>query len=178
MSRDGVDDAAEGDYAKALGVRLRAVRTQQHLSLQGVERRSGGRWKAVVVGSYERGDRSISVERLAQLADFYGVSMSELLPRGHGRAMEGGSGAAPLTRVVLNLSRLDALRDPDAGQLARFVRAIQHRRGTLGGTALAIRRDDMRTLALLYDMSEDNVTERLVHWQVLAPESLILDSQP
>ena len=46
------------DYAKTLGARLRAIRTQQGLSLHGVEEKSRGRWKAVVVGSYERGERS------------------------------------------------------------------------------------------------------------------------
>lgn len=46
------------DYAQALGARLRHIRVQQGLSLQGVEAKSGGRWKAVVVGSYERGDRA------------------------------------------------------------------------------------------------------------------------
>ena len=61
------------DYARALGARLRAIRQQQGLSLQGVEKKSSGRWKAVVVGSYERGDRAVTVARLAELADFYGV---------------------------------------------------------------------------------------------------------
>src|ERR671937_1319276 len=70
------------EYAKALGARLRAIRAQQHLSLHGVERKSGGRWKAVVVGSYERGDRAVSVQRLAELAEFYGVPVAELLPDG------------------------------------------------------------------------------------------------
>ena len=40
------------DYARSLGARLRAIRTQQGLSLHGVEEKSRGRWKAVVVGSY------------------------------------------------------------------------------------------------------------------------------
>ena len=61
------------DYAKTLGARLRAIRTQQGLSLHGVEEKSRGRWKAVVVGSYERGDRSVTVQKLAELAEFYGV---------------------------------------------------------------------------------------------------------
>ena len=68
------------DYAKTLGARLRAIRTQQGLSLHGVEEKSRGRWKAVVVGSYERGDRSVTVQKLAELAEFYGVPVSELLP--------------------------------------------------------------------------------------------------
>ena len=71
-----------GDYAKALGGKLRAIRQQQGLSLHGVEQKSGGRWKAVVVGSYERGDRAVTVQKLAELADFYGVPVAELLPEG------------------------------------------------------------------------------------------------
>ena len=55
------------EYAKALGGRLRAIRQQQGLSLQRVEEKSGGKWKAVVVGSYERGDRAVTVAKLAQL---------------------------------------------------------------------------------------------------------------
>jgi len=68
------------EYARALGARLRAIRTQQGLSLHGVEEKSQGRWKAVVVGSYERGDRAVTVQRLSELADFYGVPVAELLP--------------------------------------------------------------------------------------------------
>ena len=73
------------EYAKTLGARLRAIRTQQGLSLHGVEEKSRGRWKAVVVGSYERGDRSVTVQKLAELADFYGVPLSEQLPGEVGR---------------------------------------------------------------------------------------------
>src|ERR687890_717777 len=49
------------EYQKRLGARLRAIRQQQGLTLQQVEEMSEGRWKAVVVGSYERGDRAVSV---------------------------------------------------------------------------------------------------------------------
>ena len=85
--------ANEG-YAKALGARLRAIRMQQHLSLHGVERKSAGKWKAVVVGSYERGDRAVSVQRLAELADFYGVPVSDLLPP-EDTPFTGGGGTTP-----------------------------------------------------------------------------------
>ena len=69
------------EYAKAVGRRLRAIRQQHGLSLKGVEQRSRGRWKAVVVSSYERGDRAVSVQRLYELAEFYAVPITELLPR-------------------------------------------------------------------------------------------------
>jgi len=163
-------------YDRALGARLRAVRTQRHLSLQGVERASGGRWKAVVVGSYERGDRAISVHRLAELAAFYETPLAELLP-GAG-AERPAAPAAALSTVVLNPRRVLELTDPAADPLIRMVTAILHRRRARPGERLAIRCDDLSALALLYDTTTALLTERLVRWQVLAPESLILDGEP
>jgi transcriptional regulator with XRE-family HTH domain len=171
------DDEASHDYAKALGTRLRAVRAQQHLSLQGVERRSDGRWKAVVIGSYERGDRAISVHRLVELAAFYGVTLGDLLPVGPGPANPQAI-TGPLSKVVLNMARVRELSDPEASLLVRFAAGIQTRRQAHDSDALAIRRDDLRTLALMYNETENAVTERLLQWQVLAPDSVILDGEP
>ncbi len=169
------DDAGTTrEYAKALGARLRSIRAQQHLSLHGVERKSGGRWKAVVVGSYERGDRAVSVQRLAELAEFYGVPVGELLPRENHPA----TGSSGLTKIVINLERLQTLPPDDAGQLMRFVAAIQRQRGDYGNRVLSIRSEDLRSLAIMYDTSVEDLTQRLVRWQVLAPDSLILDGEP
>jgi transcriptional regulator with XRE-family HTH domain len=173
----GADDGAianEG-YAKALGSRLRAIRMQQHLSLHGVERKSSGKWKAVVVGSYERGDRAVSVQRLSELADFYGVPVSDLLPPEDANFAGSGSGATPLSRIVLNLDRVSALQDTHGDILRRFTASIVRQRGDLGLRTLPVRHEDLRTLALMYDTTVEALTERLVRWQVLAPESVILD---
>ena len=59
--------------------RLREIRRQQGLTLKQVEIKSRGRWKAVVVGSYERGSRTLSFDRAASLCDFYGVPLSSLI---------------------------------------------------------------------------------------------------
>jgi transcriptional regulator with XRE-family HTH domain len=67
-------------YARAVGRRLRAARKSQGLSLHGVENASGGRLGAAVVGTYERGSRNVTVQKLAELAEFYGVPVPELLP--------------------------------------------------------------------------------------------------
>jgi len=171
------DDAVTNEgYAKALGARLRAVRQQQHLSLHGVERKSNGKWKAVVVGSYERGDRAVSVQRLAELADFYGVAVSDLLPPEDSPFVSGSSGT-PLSRIVLNLDKVATLTDGHADILQRFVSSIQRQRGTTGARSMPVRHEDLRTLALMYDTSIDALTDRLVRWQVLAPESVIVDSE-
>ena len=67
-------------YAKALGENLRRVRQERGLSLMRIEEKTDGRFKAVVIGSYERADRAVTVQRLAELAEFYGVNPAELLP--------------------------------------------------------------------------------------------------
>lgn len=59
---------------------LRAIRLGLGFSLADVEFKSGGRWKAVVVGSYERGDRQPNVRAARELLDFYGLRLEVLAP--------------------------------------------------------------------------------------------------
>ncbi|HEX8496221.1 MAG TPA: transcriptional regulator [Actinomycetales bacterium] len=154
------------DYARSLGLRLRAIRTQQGMSLHGVEERSDGRWKAVVVGSYERGDRAVTVQRLAELADFYGVPVSALLP-------EAGAPSVVDTppRLVIDLERLGSVPAERAGPLARYAATIQSQRGDYNGKVLSIRQDDLRTLAVIYDMPPAALAEELISWGVLDPDA-------
>jgi transcriptional regulator with XRE-family HTH domain len=154
------------DYSRALGTRLRSIRQQQGLSLHGVEEKSRGRWKAVVVGSYERGDRAVTVQRLAELADFYNVPVSELLPDGAPTA----SVEAP-PRLVLDLERLGLVPAEKAGPLARYAAAIQAQRGDYNGRILSIRQDDLRTLGVIYDEPPSQLAEQLIAWGVLNPEA-------
>ena len=155
------------DYAKALGGRLRAIRTQQGLSLHGVEEKSQGRWKAVVVGSYERGDRAVTVQRLSELADFYGVPVAELLPEGH--ALAAVAEAAP--RLVIDLEQLSSVPAQQSAPLARYAATIQSQRGDYNGRVLSIRHEDLRSLAVIYDASASALTEQLIGWGVLNPEA-------
>ncbi|HEY5134462.1 MAG TPA: transcriptional regulator [Candidatus Nanopelagicales bacterium] len=154
------------DYARALGARLRAIRQQQGLSLHGVEERSQGRWKAVVVGSYERGDRAVTVQKLAELADFYTVPVAELLPDASPAAA-----AEPPQRLILDLERLGQVPAEKAGPLARYAAAIQAQRGDYNGRVLSIRQDDLRTLAVIYDEAPSQLADQLIAWGVLNPEA-------
>jgi transcriptional regulator with XRE-family HTH domain len=160
-----LDDQAA--YAKSLGARLRAIRSQQGLSLHGVEEKSQGRWKAVVVGSYERGDRAVTVQRLAELADFYGVPVSELLPDGPPPS----AASEPSPRLVIDLERLGQVPTNQGAPLARYAATIQSQRGDYNGRVLSIRQEDLRSLAVIYDASPSQLTEQLIVWGVLSPEA-------
>src|SRR3984893_13085552 len=150
------------EYAKTLGARLRAIRQQQVLSVHGVEEKPRGRWKPVVVGSYERGDRSVTVQKLAELAEFYGVPVSELLP--------GDSTPAPLApspKLVIDLERMAQLPKDKAGPLARYVATIQSQRGDYNGRVLSIREEDLGAIPVIYDKTPGDLTEELISWGIL-----------
>ena len=56
---------------------LRKIRKSKGLTLHQVEALSNGVHKVPVIGSYERGNRTISVNKLIALAEFYEVSVTE-----------------------------------------------------------------------------------------------------
>lgn len=62
---------------KDVQINLRKIRKSKGLTLAQVEALSNGVHRGMVVGSYERGTRSISVDRLIALAELYGVSVPE-----------------------------------------------------------------------------------------------------
>ena len=129
-------------HARRIGARLRSVRRQQGLSLADVEHASGGRWKAVVVGAYERADRAASIDRLAGLADFYGVPLADLLPDPVQQPTQ-----ADQDRVTLDLTAI-ARDDPALAPVARFAEHVQQRRGDRNGRLLTLRGSDLDTIAL------------------------------
>jgi transcriptional regulator with XRE-family HTH domain len=165
-TRSAVADRVE-DYAKAVGERLRRIRIQKGMSLQDVQQASDGRWKAAVVGAYERGDRNVTIARLSELASFYAVPMSEILPD---EGMHAPPGGDTRRRVVLNLEGLDRVPPPDRDPLSRFTTAIQMQRGDYNGRVLTIREDDLMALALLYQATPDELARRLNEWGLINPE--------
>ncbi|MBW3562952.1 MAG: transcriptional regulator [Actinobacteria bacterium] len=134
---------------------------QQGMSLQDVERRSDGKWKAAVVGSYERGDRNISAARLCELAEFYGVSPSEVLPRDDTpQPVDQSRG------VVIDLSKLDD-SDRWAG-VKRYCESIQVERGDFNRQVLSVRAADLRALAVIMGTQPDALVDGLRDEGILA----------
>ena len=116
------DGEGPSAFSVEVGQRLRAVRRARRLSLDDVERTSGGRWSASAVGAYERGFRNLSLPRLRELALFYDVPMSVLLGEPAGREQPA---PASTSRLVIDLEALD--RTPDAAPIVRYLQ-IDHRR--------------------------------------------------
>ena len=138
-------------YTEEVGESLRRIRVERGLSLQDVERASEGRWKAAVIGSYERGDRNISATRLLELAEFYEVSPAELLPgeQVHRRDV-------PNSGIMIHLQKLDQLGD-EWTHVRRYLESIQMQRGDFNRQVLSIRGEDLRALSVLHGGSPDDL---------------------
>jgi transcriptional regulator with XRE-family HTH domain len=155
-------------FVEEVGHRLRAIRRQQRLSLEDVEQRSGGRWSASAIGAYERGYRNLSLGRLRELAEFYGVPMSFLVGEIDLRSSDGASadGAAGGRKVTLDLAALERL--PEAAPVYRYAHAIAMERGDYNGRVISLRHDDVRMLGAVYQLAEAQFIDRLREWAVLA----------
>ncbi len=161
MTAEGDEEtAAEPSFSIEVGQRLRSVRRIRAMSLDDVERESGGRWSASAVGAYERGFRNLSLPRLRDLARFYDVPMGVLLgeeelaggPRGQGR-------------LVLDLVALQTV--PEAESVLRYLRSIILERGDYNGRVLSVRRDDLRAICSLLRTDEATTLEQLATWGAL-----------
>jgi transcriptional regulator with XRE-family HTH domain len=151
-------------YSRKVGERLRAIRRQKRLSLQEVEAASEQEFKASVLGAYERGERAISVPRLQRLARFYNVPVDQLLPGddGPGFRAPAGTGVVRLENAVtIDLRRLENLTGPEADMLNRYLTMIQVQRQDFNGRMLTIRRDDLRAIACILNVSVDHASGRL-----------------
>jgi len=146
-----MEDEAGAAYAASLGRRLRDVSRQRGWSLYDVEVVSQGEFKASALGTYERGDRRITLERLQRLARLFRIPVDVLLPD------EDQPGAAPAAhrrrsdddQVVIDLAALDAVNGSDADELRRYVEMIRNERQDWNGRVLSMRRGDVRQLARL-----------------------------
>jgi transcriptional regulator with XRE-family HTH domain len=153
-------EGGTSSFSVEVGQRLRGVRRLRKLSLDDVERESGGQWSASAIGAYERGFRNLSLPRLRELADFYDVPMSVLL----GESDDDDADDRP-GKVILDLVALAAI--PAAEAVHRYARSIVLERGDFNGRVLSIRRDDLRAICSLLHSTETQTLQQLRDWNAL-----------
>ena len=132
-----------------VSARLRAIRISRSLSLSDVEILSKGALKAVVLGSYERGSRTLSVKRAISIAALYDVPLAQLFTE-----------VLPVEvisaeRIVIDLRAVNrrALDDahPSNANYLLLARLAQK----------LIRHADMQTISVLFDLPISQVMQWL-----------------
>jgi transcriptional regulator with XRE-family HTH domain len=139
---------------------IRAIRKQKGLTLKQVEIKSAGVWKAVVIGSYERCDRALSLKKAIALASFYQVPLDQLLGLEQPMQIQPSGG---LGKITVDIRRISALQDgnPIAVAICAFLALICAKRRDWNGEVLSLRQSDLETLALLTNQNESQMTNWL-----------------
>ena len=157
----------ESPYNTLVGERLRNIRKQKKMSLQEVEATSNNEFKASVLGAYERGERVISVLRLERLARFYGVTVDQLLPRDKQREDAAQPGTVAPKKLRIDVAKLSAREGDQFKMLERLLRMIQVQRQDFNGKVITVRANDTRAIAVMLDVSIDDVGTKLAELDLL-----------
>lgn len=140
--------------ALEIGKALRGARRARGLTLRELTRLSAGRFKATSVAGYERGERTISVERFCELCILYGVApqvvLGDILV-----AVGKGSGQE------IDLSRLETMQSAEGSLLSEFVRQIKALRREAASETIALRAGDIEVLATAAGKKPEELAEAI-----------------
>ena len=167
MSTSESESLDELSFARLVGERLRQIRQQKKLSLSEVESATHQEFKASVMGAYERGERMISVPRLERLANFYGVTVDQLLPRDKQREGDTQSQSAVPTKLRIDVAKLSLREGKEFKMLERLLRMIQVQRQDFNGKVITVRAHDTRAIAVMLDVAVDDVGAKLAELDLL-----------
>lgn len=142
------------EYAVEIGRSLRRARQTRGLTLRQVAGLSQNRFKATSVAGYERGERTISVERLLDLCDVYGISASALV----GEIVRAVGGKL---EQEIDLTLLEKMGTAEGTLLSSFVRQIRAQRGEPVSETIVLREADLDVLATAAGTTREELAEAL-----------------
>jgi len=152
-------EVRERRYAELVGEKLRRLRQDRGMSLQDVCDRSGGSFVVSTLSAYERGKRSVSLERLLELSDIYGLSPTSLLELDDEGEFQGHLGRNRPLRI--RVEHLDRLSEIERRPLENYLQFLRNLRNDPALEILTIRKDDLTYLSSLYGVRPQALTERL-----------------
>jgi hypothetical protein len=108
------------------------------------------------LGSYERGERAISLERFFELARLYGIPADRLLARVLDRLAPDGR-----AEIVIDLNQLELLPGEEPRLATDLVRRVGRQRGQRLSDVINLRGGDLEALALDSGVDPDTLRRRL-----------------
>ena len=130
-------------------LRLRAVREGKRLTLLDVEKSSGGQITAVALGSYERGDRNLALQKFLEIARIYNIPASELLVDSVEHIEPG--------RITIDLRKLVSNKVSKSAALVNIFKSIAAQRGDWNGEVLSIRASDISNLHIFSGLTSKEI---------------------
>jgi hypothetical protein len=144
-----------------IAARLRQIRRTRKLTLSAIEHASHGAINAISLGSYERGDRALTVKKAIEIAEFYEIPLSHLL-----------TGISPSSnrssKVVIDLRKTKLVlqqSQKNSSGLERialsFIAGIIKARQDFNGEVLSLRAKDCEYLTITIGCTHDELLEFL-----------------
>jgi len=133
--------------------RLRTVRISKGLTLSQVSALSKGSISAIALGSYERGDRSLSTEKLFAISNIYQIPVAELMS-----PLEKGIKSG---RVIIDIKKLSTSSDSSNDAALKIVQRIAHMRHDWNGEVISLRSSDVALLKIFADYSDEDTNRFL-----------------
>ena len=132
---------------------MRLIRESRNLTLVQAAKLSNGEISAIALGSYERGDRSVSARKLLTIARLYEVPISELF--------EAQQKYMTQERVSLDLRKLVTGADPIAKRISDVIRNIARMRGDWNGEVISLRASDVNNLEIFTGLSAAEIEKAM-----------------
>jgi transcriptional regulator with XRE-family HTH domain len=146
----------------SISARIRAHRKARGLTLHDIERLSNGKIKAVVMGSYERGTRAISLARTIEIANLFSIPVTELIEEKSHPLMKSTEAILfDLRRLNKTTTKKNRFNGDQIEKIGSFLNAICARRSDWNGEVLSLRSSDLDTLTLILNMPASKVMSLL-----------------
>ena len=134
---------------ETLHTRMRLIRESRHLTLIQAAKLSKGQISAIALGSYERGDRSVSARKLIMIANLYEVPISQLF--------EPQRNFMPEERISIDLRKILTTTNPVAQKITEVLRKIARMRGDWNGEVISLRAHDINNMEVFTGLTPEEI---------------------
>ena len=150
-----------------IAARLRQIRRTRKLTLSAIQEISHGDINAISLGSYERGDRALTVKKAIEIAQFYEIPLSYLL-----------TGVSPTSfnarKIVIDLRKAKQLLQRGESRncgieriTLSFITGIIKARQDFNGEVLSLREKDCDYLTITIGCTLDELVRFLDEHKLL-----------
>lgn len=129
--------------------RLRLIRESKKYTLSQVAKLSKGQLSAIALGSYERGDRAVSANKLILIAELYSIPVSELFAPNTNYMSE--------TRVSIDIRKILTTTNSAAQKVTEVIRNIARMRGDWNGEVISLRAVDLNSFLLFTGLTLEEI---------------------
>ena len=142
---------------ETLHSRMRLIRESRHLTLNQAAKLSKGMISAIALGSYERGDRSVSANKLITIANLYEVPISELF--------ETPRTLFASESISIDIRKILLTSNPVAQKIAEVLRNIARMRGDWNGEVISLRAQDINSFQVFSGLTPEEVKSVIAEYQ-------------